>query len=285
MELTNTYNLPSPLVAALKADWYHQPGHISVTGLIQPPRMRQLIARNQDIISEDVSDRIWMLLGSAIHGVLDRADVADGFQEERLSIESNGWEVTGKADLWESPGILSDYKVTSVWAYINGVKEEWETQLNCYAALYRDAGFSVEKLQIVCIFRDWQKNRAKSGDNYPPCAAAVMPVKLWDPVDALKYIDTRVALHQEAESLPESDLPHCTASERWEKPTTYAVMKKGRKRAVRVLESEEVANRMVDEGKGDYVETRPGESTRCEGYCSCTPFCSYYQEEIKRCNQ
>lgn len=278
MELTNAYNLPSPLVNALKNDRYHQPGHISVTGLIQPPRMRQLIERNQDIINEDVSDRIWMLLGSAVHGVLDRADVTDGFQEERLTIKSRGWDVTGKADLWESPGILSDYKVTSVWAYINGVKDEWETQLNCYAALYRDAGFPVKKLQIVCIFRDWQKNRAKSGDNYPPCAAAVMPVKIWGHYDTLEYINTRVALHQEAESLPESDLPPCTASERWEKPTTYAAMKKGRKRAVRVLESEETAQRMVDEGKGDFVEVRPGESTRCESYCPVNWLCNIYQE-------
>lgn len=278
MELTNVYNLPSPLVNALKNDRYHQPGHISVTGLIQPPRIRQLMIRHADMVSEDVSDRIWMLLGNAVHEVLDRAEVDDGFQEERLSVLVNGWRVTGKADLWESPGILSDYKITSVWAYVNGVKPEWEAQLNCYAEMYRDAGFTVDKLQIVCIFRDWSKNRAKSGDNYPPCPAAVMPVNQWREWNIEQYLRQRIELHQKAEDLPDLELPYCTAEERWEKPTMYAVKKKGRKSAVRVLESEESAQKMVNDGKGEFVETRPGESTRCEHYCPVNFVCNQYQE-------
>lgn len=278
MELTNIYDLPSPLVNALKNDRYHQPGHISVTGLIQPPRMRQLILRYADMVSEDVSDRIWMLLGNAVHEVLDRAEVDDGFQEERLSMEVNGWTITGKPDLWEKPGMLSDYKITSVWAYINGVKPEWEQQLNCYTLLYEDAGFTVNKAQVVCIFRDWQKNRAKQGGDYPPCAAAVLPVGLWFPEEIALFMVTRVSSHQYAETLPDDKLPYCAPEERWEKPTMYAVKKKGRKSAVRVLESEEAAQKMVDAGKGDFVETRPGESTRCAHYCPVNFVCNQYQE-------
>ena len=278
-QLTNKHRLPAPLVSALTADWYHQPGHISVTGLIKPPRIRQLELRYTDQIVEDVSDKIWMLLGSAVHGVLERAETVSCLQEERLAVDVAGWTITGQADLWEEPGILSDYKITSVWAGINGPKTEWESQLNIYAHLYRVAWFPVEGLQVVAIYRDWQKNRAKQGNGYPQCAAGVLPVMVWPEVEVQEYIKERVTTHQAAESLPDIGLPYCTPEERWERPTTYAVMKKGRKSAVRVLGSRLEADEMAEEkGAGHYVEVRPGESVRCEGYCQVAPFCSQYQK-------
>ncbi len=274
-QMSNKYRLPESLVSALSANWYFQPGHISVTGLIQPPRIRQLMLRHEDEIEEDVSDKIWMLLGSAVHDVLERADTTRSLQEERLSTTVSGWTVTGKADLWENPGIVTDYKVTSVWAGINGVKPEWEAQVNIYGHLYELADFPVDHLRIVCIYRDWSKNRAKQGDNYPPCAAGVLPIRKWSRDSVEDYLIDRIELHQQAEDLPEKDLPDCTPEERWEKPTTWAVMKEGRKSAIRVLDTQEEAEQMAEEkGKGHYVEERPGKSVRCLEYCPAQPFCS-----------
>lgn len=272
--LTNYYNLPESLVSALSANWHSQPDHISVTGLIQPPRIRQLMLRYEDQIEEDVSDKIWMLLGSAVHEVLERADTTTCLQEERLATEILGWTVTGKADLWEEPGVVSDYKITSVWAGINGVKPEWKAQTNIYGYLYRQAGFPVTDLRIVCIYRDWSKNRAKQGNGYPPCAAGVLPVLVWSDQYVVAYLEERIALHQKAQHLGDRDLPMCTAEERWERLTTYAVMKKGRKSAVRVLDTQEEADQMVAEkGAGHWVEVRPGESVRCSQYCVVQHFC------------
>ena len=73
MQLTNAMQLPDTIVEAVKADNYHQDGHISVTGLIQPPRQRQLYERHKDLIVEDVSDRVWMLMGSNVHHILERS--------------------------------------------------------------------------------------------------------------------------------------------------------------------------------------------------------------------
>ncbi len=279
-QITNQYNLPESLVSALSADWYVKHGHISVTGLIQPPQLRQLMLRYADQITEDVSDKIWMLLGSAVHDVLERADTTRCLQEERLRTKVLGWVVTGKADLWEEPGIVSDYKITSVWAGINGVKPEWEAQTNIYAYLYRQAGFPVNELRIVAIYRDWSKNRAKQGNGYPPCAAGVLPVRMWNDNEVLDYLHYRIQTHQEAEKLSDNELPWCTAEERWEKQTTYAVMKKGRKSAVRVLESQEDAEAMAEnKGKDHFVEIRPGQSIRCEEYCPVKDHCHQYNKE------
>ncbi len=276
-QLTNKYNLPESLYTALSANWYSQPGHISVTGLIQPPRIRQLMLRYENQIEEDVSDKIWMLLGSAVHDVLERAETARSLQEERLKTEVMGWTVTGAADLWEEPGIVSDYKVTSVWAGINGVKPDWEAQTNIYGYLYRLAGFPVNELRIVAIYRDWSKNRAKQGNGYPQCAAGVLSVPVWSDKEVLDYMKQRLQLHQEAEQLPDEQLPLCTAEEKWQKPTQFAVMKQGRKSAVRVLDTQEEAEEYLaniqKEYDKHYIEERPGRNVRCEEYCPVQPFC------------
>lgn len=277
MQLTNKYNLPAPLKSALRRDLYHHPGHISVTGLIQPPQLRQLSIRYDDQIVEDVSDRIWMLLGNAVHDVLERADTTNSLQEERLETEVMGWKITGKADLWDD-NTVSDYKITSVWAGINGVKPEWEAQLNMYGLLYEQNTFTVDALQIVAIYRDWSKGKAKQGGDYPAVPAQVLPVERWPVDDAELFLQTRVQVHKDAEDLEDEELPECTAEERWEKPTTYAVMKEGRKSAVRVFDTEkQVQDYIMDYGGAkNYIETRPGRSVRCEEYCPVRDFCHQY---------
>ena len=282
MRLTNNHGLPEPFMAALSRDLYHQDGHISVTGLIQPPRIRQLSVRHDAQISEDVSDRIWMLLGSLVHDLLERSVPDNALSEERMSVNVGGWKVTGQADLLEADGTLSDYKVTSTWAVLNDIKPDWVTQTNLYAHLYRQAGFSVNKIQIVAVLRDWSTSRAKSGGDYPACACKVLPVPTWSHGECETYLTERVFLHKQAADLSDDALPYCTPEERWEKPTIYAVMKKGRKSALRLLDSHEEAERwMWEKEKGDSVDVREGESTRCERYCAVggnTGICNQHRE-------
>jgi hypothetical protein len=84
MNWTNKAHLPAPLVAAITNDTYDKVGDISITGLIQPPRIRQLTIRHADKITEDVSDGIWRLIGSIGHGILERAAPADHTAEQRV---------------------------------------------------------------------------------------------------------------------------------------------------------------------------------------------------------
>ena len=190
----------------------------------------------------------------------------------------NGWVITGQPDLYEGK-TLFDYKVTSVWAVLRGVKDEWVKQLNIYAQLLREASFSVEALRVITILRDWSKHQVRKSKDYPETQVVMLPVPLWHPDKALEYIEERVHLHQVCEGLEDTDLPLCSSEERWERPTKYAVIKKGQKRAMRVLDSMEEAEdwREMKGGKELEIEIRQGESVRCESYCDCAPYCDFHK--------
>jgi hypothetical protein len=65
----------------------------------------------------------------------------------------------------------------------------------------------------------------------------------------------------------------------WEKPTIYAVRKKGNVRAKSLHESEVEANDVVNKLGKDYeVEVRPGERTRCSSFCSVNAYCAQWRD-------
>jgi len=171
---------------------------------------------------------------------------------------------------------LTDWKVTSVFSFLLGDKPEWEAQLNCYKWLYEQNGFKVTKLQIVAILRDWMMSRARQEPDYPQCAVMVVDIPMWEPKVAQEYIEHRVRIHQQAETVPDNGLTPCKPEERWEKPTTYAVMKPGNKRARRVFD---VSDEAFNEKKtGEIVVERPGESIRCQRYCKAMLWCNQAKE-------
>ena len=91
---TNIHNLPDPVVAALSADKYNS-GLVnsSVTTLIDSPQVKILSRKHKDDISIDVSERLWSVLGTAVHNMFE--DYADGeyLSEERLYTEVKGWKI------------------------------------------------------------------------------------------------------------------------------------------------------------------------------------------------
>ena len=172
MQITNLRNLPAPIVAAVTNDPYDRgQSDISVTGLIAPARQRHLTLEHDDEITEDAAERIYSLLGQAVHTILERADTEGGaITEKRLMIERHGWRISGAFDrLAVLPdATMQDYKVTSTWAVKDGVKDEWAQQLNMYRLIAAAHGIEVRNLQIVAILRDWQKSKAvNTPDTYP----------------------------------------------------------------------------------------------------------------------
>lgn len=204
-----------------------------------------------------------------------------------------GKTVSGQIDLVYPDEIITDYKMMSIWEGINGLKPEKIQQLNLYNLLANfgtdDAmeGLKVEprQLQIVSLYRDWSKNKAaqalQRGDTgYPQKQVRVWKVEKWSLPDAAKFLRERIETHMRAEAIEnDDDLPFCTDEERWQRPSKFAVMKKGRKSALRVLNSHNDAEDwMVTEQKGEYIEERPGQAIRCENYCDAAPFCNQWQE-------
>lgn len=277
MKLTNRLNLPQPLVDAVKNDSYTSGGaDISVTTLLKPPRMVALEKQHKDEIEEDVSTRIWSLMGQVVHGILERASNT-GVAERRLSINVEGWSVSGSMDRYID-GLLQDYKVVTAYKFKDGgVPIEYEQQLNVYAEILRQHKHPVNSLQIVGILRDWSKLEARRDANYPQTQVIVREVQIWPDYKARAFIKDRVILHKQARIT----LPECNDEERWARPTKYAAMREGQARAVKLFESESEAAEYVKQGKNLKVEVRPGELVRCENYCSVAPFCSQFKQEVK----
>jgi len=288
MQITNKAGLPQPIVEAVRLDDY-DPGDcdISVSALIGPPQIRQLRIAHEDEITEDAVERIWALLGKAVHVILERAAV-DGTTEERLFADMNGYTVSGQMDhIGYAYPRLTDYKVTSAWTHIHGPREDWINQLNCYAWLCRQNDIEVEELQIVAVYRDWSATQAKRSASYPQVQVGRVEIPTWDPDLAARYVSERLALHFEVEC------PPCTDEERWAKEEQWAVMREGRKSALRVLNSHaeavqwSISKGVLDTDKdpwnwmgGHYLQERPREYVRCEGYCSVAPFCPQWQQDL-----
>jgi len=283
MKITNRFDLPAPVVRALTTDDYSRgKSDLSVTQIIDSPRVRLLRKQHDEKIEEDVSDMVWSVLGRAAHKVLEDSDEEGYTIEERVFAEVEGWRLSGAIDLQKHGNILSlyDYKVTSVWSVIYG-KSSWETQLNCYAyLLWKAKKQKVGALNIIAILRDWNRRDAGKPD-YPSSPIMEIPIQLWSQDEQQRYVTERVRLHQDAESsmVLGEPLPLCSAEERWEKQTTYAVRKKANKRALRVFKSMDEANAFLEEGM--VIDERKGESTRCaQDWCRVSQWCEQYQEAL-----
>ena len=295
MKYTNIHNIPEEIIRAVHNDSYSKGAStISVTGLLRPPQMRLLEEKHIDDISVDVSDEIWKLLGQSVHNILERANEnnKDTITEQRMFSVVKDWTISGQTDSIDiKDNILKDYKVTSVWSIVSAQTEgkaEWEQQLNLYAYLYRkNTGKNIDGLNIIAIARDWNKNQyMRNGGNYPPSPISVIEVRLWTDEEQEEFVNQRVSIHQDAEIgyLINNDLPLCTDAERWRRKDTYRVEKKGRKSAVRVLDTQDEADEFM-EGHKDKKQMNivfaKGECIRCANYCDVAQFCNQNKEESK----
>ena len=146
-------------------------------------------------------------------------------------------------------GIISDFKFTSVWSYIySSRKIEWEQQLNLYSYLYQSAGFEVDKLQIIAIFRDWSTSKSKYEKNYPR-QIEIIPLEKWDLSWCHHFIINKLCKLEMALKLSDDSIPECSPQERWQDPLKYAVMKKGNKRALKLFDSKGSATRFISSHK------------------------------------
>ena len=256
------------------------PNILRATELINPPLIKHLTLKHWDNLNPLASEFLWSLLGSAIHAEL--AKEADGVLiEQRITKNVFGITLSGQIDRYEiEDKTIADYKVTSVWSILLGLKSEWEKQLNIYKFLLESEGHAVEQLKIHAILRDWQVGKAVQR-NYPDIPFMTLDVPVWNNEKISKYIEERVVTHK-AEPLP------CTMSERWQDPPCFAIMQKGRKSAVKAsykdLEGKKQpivhkfqAEEFILEMKKPnlYIEERPSIAKRCKDYCLVRDFCPY----------
>lgn len=290
MILTNKLNLPQPFVDAATNDHEYTEGRYSVTELLGGTCEAILKRRHADDIEEDVSDRVWAILGTAVHEILRQAEASESqIQENWLSVKleglASGYELSGIFDLYDdSTGTVTDYKNAVTIKWQKQEFEDYRMQTLLYCWLLQQIGFAAWNGEIVMILRDWSKGKAKFDKDYPQKQVQRVSFHFSDKdmEEAEEFVYMWFIMVKHEEAVPDDCLEPCTPEQRWHKTDKWAVMKSGKKRAVRVYESEKDArvrameeNKKADSNDLYYVEFREGEDTRCQSYCSVAQFCPY----------
>lgn len=290
MLLTNHHNLPETFINVINRPSYSRgKAQISVTEVLNSPRIVMLKSRYWDVLEQDAADMVWSLFGTAVHNILEHGKGENHVVEERLFTEFEGWRMSGAIDLqeiFEDGIVINDYKVTGAWAVMNE-KRDWMLQLNMYAWLVeRVKKQKVKEVNIIAIVRDWNRRDAATRDGYPNAPIVTIPVKLMPFEEREAMIKERLEQHSEAQfcDMTGEELPLCTPEDMWEKPTTYALKKEGNVRAKSVHKSQEEAVSAMEKlksPKGYFVEVRPSDRTRCASFCPVSNHCSQYKTYLE----
>ena len=283
MLITNKFNLPQPFVDLVSGDTYSKgESDITTTGLAQPPKIAELTRRHGSEITMDASEKVWTMMGTANHYVLEQIALRNPERyvtEQRFYLDIDGVKLGGQIDLFDrETETLWDYKVSSVYKAMSDDKLEWTKQANVNKLLCEHNGIHPKKLAVLLVMKDFKRKDAEFKANYPKCAILEIPLPIWQEAETLAYIKSRINLHNSAKMINnEDEIPVCTEEERWAKPTTWAVLKeRGAKRAVNGglygSEAEAILHAKRIDGA---VEKRDGSNARCENYCQVRKWCNF----------
>ena len=275
MRYTNKTGLPDVFVKAIENDNYSKGGaDYSVTDLLRPGYMAHLKRKHDSDIVEDVSDCIFRLTGQLMHLLLERAGATTEYTiEQRFFADVAGYTVSGQVDVYEpSTKTISDYKFTTLYK-LNDLSD-YEKQLNILRFLAIKNGVEVDTLRVILIFRDWFKTQSLLKSDYPESQVKIVDIPVWDMGRTEKFIIDRIKAHLDAAP--------CTDAERWARGECYAVHKKGAKKAVRLLDTEQQALDYITTHniQNAYIEHRPPKFGRCDNYCSVKNWCKNYNGEV-----
>jgi hypothetical protein len=289
MLVTNKHGLPMSLYLAASRDKYSRgKAHISATTLLDSPRVASLRERHFAEMEVDVVDRVWALLGTAFHSLMEEHGDETEVREERLFGTCGGWVLSGGIDvqrlLANGTYGVRDYKVTTVWVVTNE-KPAWEYQLNIYGWLLRQNGRRASKLEICAIMRDWSSTKAKIDGDHPATPIMLIDIPLWSDERQDAYVAERIKLHQLARlncQIDIDDLDDCSPDDRWQSMPSFACSRPHYKKAARVFFAREEAEDWIKKQKGDdwTIEERAGEPKRCiADWCGVAQWCAQWQRE------
>jgi hypothetical protein len=276
MKITNKNNLPSAFVNLANEKRVYKEKRYSVTTILAGAKEILLKKKYDDVLEQDVEDMIAMLFGTAMHTVLENADKTN-MKEIRLEEEIiDGYFLTGQFDLYNKKDhAIEDYKTGTVWKIKKGDFEDWRKQGLQYAWLCRKNNIVVEQLKFHVLIKDWSKLKAKYDSTYPqhPIWTWQYKISSRDMLEIEDFIFTKFKelIYFEGKEF----IPHCTDRERWSKGSKFAVMKNGKKRALKIFDTRKNA---IANNTGDYIEERKGEDVKCDNYCLANKYCDYYKK-------
>lgn len=279
MKITNEYNLPDAFVNFVSNVRHNNKGELSATTILKGAKEIVLTDRHFDEIEVDASEMVWSTFGTAFHSVMEKqTENNDVFKEERLAYSVDGLTVTGRLDRYDmATGTVEDWKTASVWKVIKGDFQDWEEQGLVYAWLLRKNNLPCNKIRFIALLKDHSKTESKRNADYPKKPVYTIEFKITD--EKLKAIEekikAKIADVKKAQELADDDIVPCSEYERWATQTKYAVMKNGRKTALKLFDKIEDAEQMASSDNNYYVDKRKGESKKCLDYCPCADFCNF----------
>ena len=284
MTITNVKNLPQAFVNAVSTEPHNKDGEYSATTLNKGTKEILLTRRHWDDLTDDVADRIWAIWGTAVHALFE-AEKDNCFHEERFRVPVSHSIVTGQVDSYDMErGIINDWKTASVWKIQFGDFDDWKAQGMTYAWLMTQNGLEVKKCRFIALLKDHSKSKARTDSQYPqnPVYIYEFDVTPEALAETGMRIEAKIKEIEEAENISDDVITPCSADERWADGEKWAVMKNGRKTAVKLFDDSAAADAYAGElGNSYYVEHRPAISRKCIDYCTCKEFCSFYKNEVQ----
>ena len=284
MRVTNKINLPAAFVRATSTDRHNAAGCFSATTLNKGAKEIILTDRHWDEIETDASDNVWAIFGTAVHAILENQP-DNNFHEEKFKVPVSKSFVTGQVDSYDMENkTIYDWKTASVWKIQYKDFTDWKAQGLTYAYLMQQSGLEVKRCKFVALLKDHSKSKARTDSSYPqsPVYIYEFEVTAQDLAATKERIEKKVAEIESAYLLGDDDIEPCTADERWADNDKFAVMKNGRKTAVKLFDNQADADAYAGElGNAHYVEHRPAISRKCVDYCNCKEFCSFYKSMNK----
>lgn len=284
MKLLNSMNLPQAFCNAVNLERHNEKGCYSATTLLKGTTSTILTDRHFDEIEVDVADCVWQIWGTAVHKIFEDSGI-DGLKEERFEVPVSHSKVTGRVDLFdEKNGVLYDWKTASTFKITFNDFSDWKKQGLIYAWLMKQNGIEVKKCRFIALLKDHSKSKAKTDADYPqmPVYNYEFEVTETDLAEIENFITTRIADLEKAELIPDAELPPCSEEERWHQKGKVAVMKEGRKTAIKLFDTKEEAEQNMKALGGTYLEERKGCDRRCSEYCNCNTFCPYYKKTMEQ---
>lgn len=275
INLTNKHGLPSTFVNACLIDNHVTRGDISVTQLIDAPQIRYLRKRHD--YDEDVMDRIWALMGTAMHHVLELSEIE--FTDAKHLMEAYGVAKKHEKDLlaeglmnlakekypnFEDPDVMLErtLSIEIDGMTISGTMDKFtkskrvlEDYKNCSVYMYMNPSAQKKWGAQQNVYAYMLRRHGYEVETSDIMAifrdfsnSGILRSK-----DYPKHPVARlpVTLHDDAtiekylkkrvqlhRMADEGNVPECTPKERWHTTDKYAIKEKSRKKALRVLDSE-----------------------------------------------
>lgn len=270
MKVTNKYGLPESIRKACEYK-QHTTADFSVTQLLKGVCEIVLEKMNNDNLEIDCSESVFAIFGSAVHKILENEDVEGVEKEVYMTFTtSNGAVISGVADeIDNNKKTVNDYKTCAVWKIKFKDYDDWRKQLKSYCFLnYKRTGKMFLKGTIIALIKDWSPTDRDRDNEYPRTPI----VKIEFDFTEDEILDVEQLWTEKTNEVNyilnyQSKLYECSEKEKWTKPPKFAVMKKGRKTAIKLFDSEDEAEELASTDKDYFVEHRKGEDTKCIKYC------------------